>query len=90
MPMICVGRARQAVDWIARHADAWIWSVYDTKQVAHLIAALREAAGDGTLPPYGYATFFDLAKNPDAPKQRFHNGVRIGRKALIEKWQAQR
>jgi luciferase-type oxidoreductase len=90
LPMICVGRARQPIDWIAQNTDAWIWSVYDTEHVIQLIAALRQAAGDDVPPPYGYATFFDLAKDPDAPEKRFHNVIRIGRKALIEKWQAQR
>lgn len=87
--MITVGRARQPIEWIARNADAWIWSVYDPAQVAQVIAALREAAGDSVPPPYGYATFFDLATDPDAPEQRFHNVIRMGRKALIEKWYAQ-
>lgn len=90
LPMICVGRARQPIEWIAQNADAWIWSVYDTGHITQLISALREAAGEQTPPPYGYATFFDLAKDPDAPEKRFYNVIRIGRKALIEKWQAQR
>ena len=34
---------------------------------------------------YGYATFFDLDRDSDAPAGRFHNVVSMGRKALIER-----
>ena len=36
---------------------------------------------------YGYATFFDLDRDPDAPPGRFRNVVSMGRRALIERWQ---
>ncbi|MGG2396712.1 LLM class oxidoreductase [Pseudomonas sp. SH1-B] len=90
LPMINIGRARQPIEWIAQHADAWIWSVHDSTQIAHVLELLKEAAGEQPPPPYGYATFFDLTKDPDAPEQHFHNVTRIGRKALIDKWQHQR
>jgi luciferase-type oxidoreductase len=86
MPMITVGRARQPIEWIAHNADAWIWSVGDTAHIGHVIEQLRQAAGDKQPPPYGYATFFDLDKNPDAPEQRIHNVIRMGRKTLIDRW----
>ncbi len=90
LPMIAIGRSRQPIEWIAQNTDAWIWSVHDTTHIAHLLDALRDAAGDQAPPPYGYATFLDLSQDPDAPEQQIHNVVRIGRKALIEKWHAQR
>ncbi len=89
MPMIAVGRARQPIEWLAQNVDAWIWSVDDPSAIMEILASLRANAGGAPPPPYGYATFFDLAKDPDASPKRFHNVVRIGRKALIDRWYAQ-
>lgn len=89
MPMIAVGRSRQPIEWLAQNVDAWIWSVDDPQAIADIVASLRAHAGNRTPPSYGYATFFDLAKDPDAPPQRFYNVVRMGRKALIDRWYAQ-
>jgi luciferase-type oxidoreductase len=90
LPMIAIGRARQPLEWLARNVDAWIWSVDDNPAIVDIVASLKAAAGDRTPPPYGYSTFFDLHENPDAPAQRFHNVVRIGRKALVDRLLMQR
>ncbi|SBS30591.1 Alkanal monooxygenase alpha chain [Marinomonas aquimarina] len=90
IPMMAVGRSRQPIDWLAQNMDAWIWSVDDEEAIKEIVAALKSAAGDRPAPHYGYATFFDLDPNPDAPYQRFYNVVRIGRKALIERLQHHR
>ncbi|MZI93324.1 TIGR03571 family LLM class oxidoreductase [Vibrio sp. CAIM 722] len=85
IPMMAVGRSRQPIEWLAQNMDAWIWSVDDERAIQEINASLKIAAEDKTPPKYGYATFFDLADNPDAPYQRFYNVVRIGRHALIER-----
>lgn len=85
IPMMAVGRSRQPIEWLAKNMDAWIWSVDDERAIQEINASLAIAAGDKAPPKYGYATFFDLAANPDAPYQRFYNVVRIGRHALIER-----
>ncbi|MDN2703524.1 LLM class oxidoreductase [Janthinobacterium sp. SUN100] len=90
LPMLAIGRSRQPIDWLARNVDAWIWSVDDAQAIQDILASLRHHAGEQPPPAYGYATFFDLDKDPDAPPRRFYNVVRIGRHALIDRWQAQR
>ena len=85
LPIMAVGRSRQPIEWLARNVDAWIWAVDDDRAIAEIIARLKVAAGDGTPPSYGYSTFFDLDSDPDAPYQRFHNVVRIGRRALVDR-----
>lgn len=87
VPIVAVGRSRQPFEWLANNVDAWIWSVDDERAIAEILSTLKAASGDKTPPKYGYATFFDLDKNPDAPYQRFYNVVRIGRNALIERLQ---
>ena len=85
LPMVAVGRARQSIAWLAKNMDAWIWSVDEDSAITGILSALAEEAGDKPSPKYGYAAFFDLDANPDAPYQRYYNVVRIGRKALIER-----
>jgi len=85
MPLMAVGRSRQPIEWLANNVDSWIWSVDDENAIKEIVASLKAAAGDKPTTKYGYATFFDLDANPDAPYQRFYNVVRIGRNALIER-----
>lgn len=85
VPIMAVGRSRQSFDWLANNVDAWIWSVDDEQAIREIISNLDVAAGDKPAPKYGYATFFDLDANPDAPYQRFYNVVRIGRNALVDR-----
>ncbi|MGR3440437.1 TIGR03571 family LLM class oxidoreductase [Salipiger abyssi] len=89
LPMIAVGRAGQTVPWIAKNTDAWIWTVDEPKSVSRILAELKAAAGRRRPPPYGYSTFLDLDRNPDAPARRQHNVLRIGRKALLARLQEQ-
>ncbi|EAU48361.1 bacterial luciferase family protein [Salipiger bermudensis HTCC2601] len=89
LPMIAVGRAGQTVPWIAKNADAWIWTVDDPKSVTKILNELKAASGKRRPPPYGYSTFLDLDRNPDAPARRDHNVLRIGRKALLARLQQQ-
>jgi luciferase-type oxidoreductase len=85
LPIMAVGRSRQPIEWLAKNVDAWIWAVDDDQAIAEIITRLKVAAGDSTPPSYGYSTFFDLDSDPDAPYQRFHNVVRIGRRALVDR-----
>lgn len=85
MPIMAVGRSRQSIEWLANNVNAWIWSVDDEQAIKEIISSLQTAAGEKSAPNYGYATFFDLDDDPNAPYQRFYNVVRIGRNALIER-----
>lgn len=85
IPVMAVGRSRQSFEWLANNVNAWIWAVDNEQAISEIINNLSIASNSNTSPHYGYATFFDLDKNPDAPYQRFYNVVRIGRNALIER-----
>lgn len=89
LPMIVVGRARQSLEWIANNADAWIWHLSDFARLPALIREYRSANKSQSFKPYGYATFFDLAKDPSTPLERGYNGIRIGRRALVDLWKRQ-
>ncbi|WP_313659897.1 LLM class oxidoreductase [Pseudomonas coleopterorum] len=89
LPMVVVGRARQTLDWIANNADAWIWHLSDFNRLPELIREFRAANHTNVFKPYGYATFFDLTRDPSSPLERGYNGIRIGRNALVDLWKRQ-
>ncbi|CAH0276791.1 hypothetical protein SRABI106_03182 [Rahnella aquatilis] len=87
--MIVVGRARQDLSWIAEESDGWIWHLSDFSTLPELLEFWRGGYDDNRFRPYGYATFFDLDANPDAPLRRLMNGITVGRNALIKLWKEQ-
>ncbi|GAA3698787.1 LLM class oxidoreductase [Sphingomonas cynarae] len=89
LPIITVGRAGQSVEWLAENSDGWIWHQSDFSRLGDVVANWRAAIPGGQFKPYGYGTFFDLDRDPDAPLRKAR-GLSIGRKALIELWKRQR
>lgn len=88
IPAIVTGRSRQDMEWIARHADGWLYYFVPPEQLAPLIAmwgdVTRRVAGDAVFKPFAQGLFFDLADNPDHPVQRIHSGIRAGRNTFID------
>lgn len=89
LPIIAVGRAGQRLDWLAQNTDGWISHQSDFERLGEVVATWRAAAPGQQFKPYGYGTFFDLDRDPDAPLRPVR-GLSIGRKALIELWSRQR
>lgn len=89
LPIITVGRAGQSVEWLAENSDGWIWHQSDFNRLGDVVANWRAAIPGGQFKPYGYGTFFDLDRDPDAPLRQTR-GLSIGRKALIDLWMRQR
>jgi luciferase-type oxidoreductase len=88
LPAIAIGRSGQTVEWIGANMDAWIWHGSDARRMTDVIPQWRRATESATFKPYGYATWFDLAKDPNAPIQPGRI-LRAGRNALIELWREQ-
>ena len=90
MPMIVVGRARQDIEWIAKHSDGWIWHLSDFKRLPELIEVWRSShqgqdqSREHWIKPYGYGAMFDLSEDPHEPLRFMGNGIRTGRNALID------
>ncbi len=89
LPIINIGRARQSLSWIAENMDAWIWHGPQARDIQEVMSMWKNRTKE-EFKPYGYAPFFDLDENPDAPVQASGNFLRGGRKHLIEFWQKQR
>lgn len=89
IPLLVIGQARQSVQWIAEHADGWISYASQATRLQMTLEAWQNAMPAGVDKPYGYATFFDLDRDPFA-KARMEHGVLLGgRRALVELWKQQ-
>lgn len=91
LPMVAIGRARQALDWLANMADGWIWHGVNPKDTKNIVQTLAELNQDGNWHPFGYANFVELSDNPNEPARLFNNiYLRGGANSLLEFWQEQK
>ncbi|MBB6056218.1 LLM class oxidoreductase [Tolumonas osonensis] len=89
IPLIIVGRAQQDLSWIADNSDGWIWHRGSFEHLQNTIKVWRESFNESIFKPYGYGTFFDLDKDPDAPVRMMWSGFSAGRNSLIRLWKEQ-
>lgn len=86
MPMIAVGSSQQPLEWIAKHADAWLMYPRPLQIQQQIVAAwvgqLQSADRSGT--PFGQSLYIDLAEHPSEPPRPIHLGFRSGRNHLVE------
>ncbi|WP_031569551.1 LLM class oxidoreductase [Rheinheimera texasensis] len=87
LPIVAVGRCGQELDWLAQHADAWIGHQSHLESLPALIRAWHTSSLSEPK-PYGYGTFFELDRNPNAPLI-WGRGIRAGRNTLIDLWRRQ-
>lgn len=87
IPMLVTGHSQQPLDWIAAHADGWL---YYPRDPAHQAARLGEwrrlcaSNGSGGFKPFAQSLYINLAEDAGTPPSRIHLGYRLGRNALIE------
>jgi len=85
IPMLAVGSARQSLQWIADHADAWAsYHREEDRQKGRI--ALWHMAQDQRSPgmrkPFIQSVQLDLLDDPAAPAEAIELGLRTGRNAL--------
>mgnify|MGYP000888071532 CR=1 FL=1 len=91
LPMIAIGRARQALEWLANTADAWLWHGVNPRDTANVVQTLAELNQDGHWRPFGYANFVELLDDANASARLYnHIYLRGGSKAIAAHWQEQR
>ncbi|BDB30293.1 MULTISPECIES: TIGR03571 family LLM class oxidoreductase [Cupriavidus] len=87
VPMMAVGSARQTLQWIAAHADAW--ATYHREEVRQQgriglwQSALRERS-PGMPKPFVQSIHLDLVDDPSTEAVPIELGLRTGRWALID------
>lgn len=87
LPIGVTGRSRQTLEWTAEHADFWLtYPVSPATQAATVPEwrAVLDQVGSDIQKPIAQSLYIDLAPDPDAPLSQIWNGVRLGRKALID------
>ena len=87
IPLLVTGHSRQSPEWIAEHADGWLYYPRHPQMQARIIEDWRELTqrlAPGAFKPYAQSLYLDLADNPKAPATPIHLGYRIGRERLID------
>lgn len=92
LPLFVTGTCRQTMEWIAEHADGWMYYMLPIQQQAENIEAWRAATaprGEVGWKPYHQYTFIDLAENPIEAPSEIPQGLRLGREpllAVLDEW----
>lgn len=86
VPLLVTGRARQSLDWIARHADAWMSYPRDPGMQAAMLEAWRAAQRDSlgrVDKPFAQSLYIDLAEDASCGPTPIHLGYRLGDSYLL-------
>jgi len=86
LPIFVTGHSRQDLDWIALHADGWLYYFVHPEKIGGLTRSWHDAVsrqmGPGCFKPFIQGLFLDLDPNPDAGLVLIHQGIRCGRNVL--------
>ena len=87
IPLFLTGHSRQSLEWIAEHADGWLYYPRHPQMQAQMIQewrGLTEQFAPGVFKPYAQSLSIDLVDNPDSAVAPIHLGYRLGRNRLID------
>ncbi|MFC7327418.1 TIGR03571 family LLM class oxidoreductase [Marinactinospora rubrisoli] len=88
LPMLMTGRGGQSVEWIAEHADGWLFFTVPVEQQALNVKRWRrltEGPGADGFKPFAQGMALDLSEDPVAPPRRLpHGGHSMGREPLLD------
>jgi luciferase-type oxidoreductase len=87
IPLLVTGHSRQSPEWIAEHADGWLYYPRHPQMQARTIQEWRrltEQFAPGVFKPYAQSLYIDLLDNPASSPTPIHLGYRLGRERLIE------
>lgn len=86
IPLLLTGHSRQSLNWIAEHADGWMYyprnlymQEYNIKEWRKLVAQTQKSDK-----PFMQPLYIDLHTDDDFNPQPIHLGFRLGCKHLIE------
>jgi luciferase-type oxidoreductase len=92
IPMVAVGSSSQSLEWIARHASAWMTYYRPLSVQKDRLALWRNAQTKVTADfrGFGQSMVLELLDKPDAPYEDINLGGRTGRRGLIDALSAMR
>ncbi|NEI68824.1 TIGR03571 family LLM class oxidoreductase [Rhizobium lusitanum] len=85
IPMVAVGSSSQSLEWIARHASAWMTYYRPLSIQKDRLALWRNAQAKVTTDfrGFGQSMVLELLDNPEAAYEEVNLGGRSGRRGLI-------
>ena len=87
IPLLVTGHSRQSPEWIAAHADGWLYYPRHPQMQGQIIRdwrRLTQQYAPGVFKPYAQSLYIDLVDQPDTPAMPIHLGYQLGRDRLIE------
>jgi len=87
IPLLVTGHSRQTPEWIAEHADGWLYYPRHPQMQARIIQDWRDLAerfSPGVFKPYAQSLYVDLVDDPTAALTPIHLGYRLGRDRLLD------
>lgn len=86
LPILLTGNSRQSIEWIAEHADGWMYYPRNLYMQEYNIKQFREAipSDQGIDKPFMQPIHIDLHPDDDFKPQPIHLGFRIGMHYLKE------
>lgn len=81
IPVMVTGHSRQSLEWIANHADGWLYYPQDVVQQAVTIKKWRSLTQG--FKPFSQSLYVDLSPDPEEAATPIHLGFRSGHRFLI-------
>ena len=84
-PMFVTGHSGQSLDWIAQHADGWLYYPRDFNFLQQSMQNWKDALhrNEQTWKPYMQSLYIDLIEDNSAKPRGIHLGFRSGKDYLI-------
>ncbi|NLS01083.1 TIGR03571 family LLM class oxidoreductase [Rhizobium sp. P38BS-XIX] len=92
IPMVAVGSSSQSLEWIARHASAWMTYYRPLAVQKDRLGLWQNAQAKVTTEfrGFGQSMVLELIEKPDAPYEEVNLGGKTGRRGLIDALSAMR
>jgi luciferase-type oxidoreductase len=87
IPKLVTGYSGQTIEWIATHADGWLYYPRSLTYQQSLVKAWHdslETTGSAYIKPFAQSLYIDLTSDSDRRPEPIHLGYRVGANWLIE------
>jgi luciferase-type oxidoreductase len=82
IPVMVTGNSRQSLEWIAEHADGWLFYPQNLTQQAGTVRQWRAATT--CFKPFAQSLYIDLAEDANEGPSPIFLGLRTGHRFLVE------
>jgi luciferase-type oxidoreductase len=86
IPLLVTGHSGQSIEWIAEHADGWVYyprGIQTQQEIVEQWRTILQAVANKDK-PFAQSFYLDLTEDPDVKPIPIHLGYRVGRNWLLE------